>query len=446
MTLPKVLVLGVGPLPVQQARRLYAPGLRTWSFARQLARRGHQVVCATVDFGGRKEAEPLTEPWSEGAGTVTFRPLSFDVKQIIKEVRAIQHELAPECAVATTDLMNRGLAQAHLPVPVWLDFNGHPLVERQMQAAVHGSDAAVKEQWDMVLPALMFGDRFSTCSTAQKHALIGELGVAGRLNRLTGWHDLVEAIPPVCPEREFPPAPAVVRGTLCDADSFILLWTGGYNTWSDVDTLFGGLEAAMERHPRLVYVSTGGAIAGHDEVTFQRFREMVDASPRRARYHFAGWVANEEMAAYYQDADAALNLDVPTYEAMLGFRNRVQEWVVAQVPVLTTPLSEITRELTDAGLATPVAPGNPLALADAIGALIAEPADVADERARRAKKWLRERYDAENLLAGLCDWCTEPRPAPDLPAPELRPTSRWPAPDNNLSLAHRPYLKKNGLL
>ena len=43
-----------------------------------------------------------------------------------------------------------------------------------------------------------------------------------------------------------------------------MLWSGGYNLWTDVDTLFRGLEAAMARNPKVHFLSTGGAIDGTD--------------------------------------------------------------------------------------------------------------------------------------------------------------------------------------
>ncbi len=59
----------------------------------------------------------------------------------------------------------------------------------------------------------------------------------------------------------------VLRGRLASEGDFVVLWSGGYNTWTDVDTLFAGLIKAMKEEPRLRFVSIGGAIPGRDEQT-----------------------------------------------------------------------------------------------------------------------------------------------------------------------------------
>ncbi|MBN1517719.1 glycosyltransferase family 4 protein [Candidatus Sumerlaeota bacterium] len=445
-----VLMLGIGPLPAQECKRLYAPGLRTWSFAWNIACAGHRVTCATTDFGGIEEEAPLPEPMDAAGphhtGTLAFERLHFDVTQNIKALRKLHDRLGFHCAVSTTDLMNRSLAQAHLPIPVWLDFNGPPMIERQMQAAVYDSDDAVQKAWNEMLPSLMFGDRFSSCSLAQKQLMVGELGAAGRLNRRTAYLDIVQDIPPVNIERDFTPSSKkVIRGRLCGERDFVLLWTGGYNTWTDVDTLLGGLELAMRKHPHFHYVSTGGKIEGHDELTFQRFMERIDHFEFRDRCHFVGWVQNSEIPDYYAESDAAINLDAPSYEAMFGYRNRVQEWALAGLPVISTALSEITRKMEEEGLLTEIEPRDPESLANAITRHIVDPGG-AQARALTAKAWIEEELAPERLLTPLLEWCGKPEPTPDLPPPHERPKARWAGPDNNLAMSYVKHFKKYKLL
>ena len=44
------------------------------------------------------------------------------------------------------------------------------------------------------------------------------------------------------PAEETGPSDPIVRGRHVPEGAFIVLWSGGYNVWSDVDTLFAGLE------------------------------------------------------------------------------------------------------------------------------------------------------------------------------------------------------------
>ena len=81
----KILMPGVGPLPIENTQRLYAPGLRTWSFALHLARKGHTVYCATADFGGQEYSDSDLESCKTSEGEVIFIKLTLNLKQIIKQ-------------------------------------------------------------------------------------------------------------------------------------------------------------------------------------------------------------------------------------------------------------------------------------------------------------------------------------------------------------------------
>jgi hypothetical protein len=317
--------------------------------------------------------------------------------------------------VSTTDILNAACAQASGTLPLWCDFNGHPLAERQSQARCFGSDEGLASQWEYVIPSLLRADRFSTCSEAQRLALTGELGVCGRLNRWTDGISLVNALPPAALLTEFTTSqPGTLRGTRVPEDAFIVLWTGGYNTWADEETLFHALESALERIPRMVFVSTGGAIGGHDEKTFQRFQQRVQASPFRDRYVFAGWVNTFEVPGFYLEADVGINCDRQNLEGELGCRNRILDWVAARLPVLTTPVCELARDLIERDLAESFPPGNSKELADGIVRIAACPRNVLRERAERARAYLLEAYSPERAYAPLVEWAQNPYHAPDL--------------------------------
>ena len=200
------------------------------------------------------------------------------------------------------------------------------------------------------------------------------------------------------------------------ADAFVVLWTGGYNTWADVATLARGLCAAMEEAPRIHYVSTGGAIAGHDERTFGLFRALVDASPFASRFHFAGWVPTRQVPDFYLDADVGVNCDRLTLEGEFGTRNRVQEWVCAGLPVVTTNVCELTSQLAGEGLIATFAPGDWAGLRDRLLEAAARPKAEARQRADHARQYLVGRYAPERLFRELADWARQPRRAPDLAA------------------------------
>ncbi|MCH8332847.1 hypothetical protein IIC65_02850, partial [Candidatus Sumerlaeota bacterium] len=338
-----------------------------------------------------------------------------------------------DAVVASTDVINRAVVLARLPVPVYLDFNGHPMAEAQMLAKVFGSDDGLLNQWLMVLPSLLGGDRFSTCSTPQKAALLGELGAAGRLNHATADLDIVDVIHPAVAVSEPRGRPGAIRGKLMPEDGVAVLSTGGYNTWMDEQSLFKALEYAMAKDSRVHFVSIGGAIKGHNEKTFDLFKQRTASSSFTDHYHFCGWMPTEALGDYYLEADLAVNIDLACYEGLLGWRNRILEWAIAEVPIATTTLSELTVDLAERDLVAAMDCGDWKALGDHILALAADP-QPARQRAAQCKRYVTEKYDYGRAVGPILEWLESLQPAPDLPLPPLRPNVEMPiAPDNSLA-------------
>ena len=121
-------------------------------------------------------------------------------------------------------------------------------------------------------------------------ALIGELGLAGRLNAATDGHELVSVIPCGVEEDDYVHKTRVFRGIDVDEDAFVVLWSGGFNTWTDIETMFEALIYAMECDPSIHFVATGGQIDGHDEKTYPRFVKMIENSGFKDRFVLKGCV------------------------------------------------------------------------------------------------------------------------------------------------------------
>lgn len=414
----RVMITGIGPTPVnKKAIKIYAPGLRLWNFLQVLIKNNIEVVVGEALFaeedkvqGSRFNVQRLTSdvelPWY-------FLPLQPQLASV--EIKKIADREKCEAIISTTEVMNSAVALSELDLPKWFDFNGDPMAERQLQAFVYGSDEGLFSQWELMLPALLSGDRFSTCSQAQKFALIGQLAVCGRLNRFTTNYDLVAVLPPgpALTEIKLQRAEKLIRGKIVADDDFVLLWTGGYNTWTDVETLFKGVTYAMERNKKIHYVSTGGAIKGHDEHTFDKFQRLVLTSPFSQRFHFVGWVELELLHSCYYEADAAINIDYFSYEGLLGCRNRLFDWIIAGLPVITTVLSEITQLLAAKNLVACF----PINDSSALGELILDMTKNREkykEQARVAREFLLSEYTNEQLLKPLVEWAKHPERAPDI--------------------------------
>ncbi len=411
----RVFVIGVGPTPLDsEARQVYAPGLRLWNFIREIMKGGMEVVVGEWLLS-EEEINEDGVPKTVLDKDIIWYSLPRDSRRAAERIAEIATKEKVTAIISTTEITNAAAASSGVEIPLWLDFNGDPMTERQLQAAVYGSDEGLIDQWTLMIPSLLRGDHFSTCSEPQKNALIGQLGVCGRLNQYTARHALVDSLPPGPTNLELPPPSGsrCIRGNIVNPDDFVVLWTGGYNTWTDIDTLFKGLESAMSRNPSVHYVSTGGEIKGHDDKTFARFQQRINGSRFKDRFHFAGWVELRELVDFYYDADTAINIDFFSYEAILGCRNRLFDWIVAELPIITTPLSEITRLLSEKNLVTPLPSGEWETLSDIIIDMTRNRTMYKD-KAKRANEFLLKEYTNDKLLAPLVKWARNPQQAPDL--------------------------------
>jgi glycosyltransferase involved in cell wall biosynthesis len=432
-----VLVLTTGPLPFDSINKVYAMALRGWLLARNLLEAGHAVTLVNIQI---LTGEP-SSPYNQFEQTAS-RPLDVEkspelaawfgdcpVQKLLYYVIAhekligttlldqICQRLKPDCIVSVGNYASFVGTSLTVPVPFWADLCGSNMAEGQAKAYTYNDNNYLEHFRQMELAVLKRADRFSAVSRAQMFALVGELGLLGRLNRQTYGHDLVSSVPVA-----FDPAPVkpagnrvIVRGRLCPEDAFILLWSGGFNTWTDTETLFEGVKVAMERSSQLHMVVTGGGIVGHDEVSFPAFQARVNASPYRERFHFVGWVPTADLPVYYRESNLAILLDKWSYEGLLGSRSRILEWARYALPCVMTVTSELLQELNDAEALLTFDHESPDQLANLLVGLVEDA--TKRERLRQLGLRLQETaaglYRSEKVYRPILNWVRNPLPAPD---------------------------------
>jgi glycosyltransferase involved in cell wall biosynthesis len=284
--------------------------------------------------------------------------------------------------------------------------------EAQAKAYVYDDDRYLLHFWSIMKPILETGDIFSSVSERQRYALLGELATAGRFNKHSLGYDFVRVIPCGIENREFRHDKRVLRGIHVDDSDFVVLWNGGFNTWTDVDTLFQGLETAMKRNDHVRFVCAGAEIPGHDERTYAKFTKLVEGSKVRGNFVLLGWVHPADIHNYYFEADLGINVDRSCYEAVFGSRNRILGWLQAGLPVLTTDLTELSQILKDQGIATTYPPHSPKDLAQSILQL-AEDSSLLRKRGEAGKRFVFENFTFEKTTMPLREWVASPSLAPD---------------------------------
>lgn len=411
----KILIIGVSPLPIDSSTTLYGLGHRTWHFTEPLLKDGHQVVLITVRIPSAKDVGLNLDKVikQENKNFIYYCINEPELFQNIQFHQEIHDHFAPDCIIGVNGYPASFGARIKSDKPYWSDLNGALMTEAQAKSYVNGNNEPVKQFWEQELFCLYRSDKFSTVSEPQQYMLLGELATIGRLNQYTIGYDFV------CPirnsiENKFMENKnrQLIRGKIAGRDNYLVLWSGGYNTWTDIDTLYTGLIRSMEINPAIRFISTGGILPGHDEITYQRFMDKIQNSPFRDRFHLLGWVPNNDVFDYYFESDLGINIDSMNYETLTGARNRLIHMMKTGLPVLTslgTEISHIIRK-ENIGLTFPI--GNALELTNQI-LYAAEHREQLQAIGQRGKDFIYKNYIYEKTIQPVRDWVNNPQPAPD---------------------------------
>lgn len=407
----RIVIIGSSPLAFEKAEKNYGAGIRTWHFANAAKDANCDVMIIGYQMPNCFKDEPpeIKNLQIEGIDYYSVAGQIFENKDWMKE-KIIQFN--PDCIVGVNTYPASIVAQLNLDIPFWADLNGSVMAEGQVKSYVHDNDFFLHHYFKMESKALSKADIFSTVSESQGFSLIGELGIWGRLNKNTLGYRFVRVIPNAAENQKFQHTKNVIRGVLAKESDFVVLYSGGYNTWTDVDTLFQGLEKAMAENQNLVFVSTGGQIDGHDELTYPHFEDLIKSSQFKDRFHLCGWVPSEDLPNYYLEADLGINSDKFTYEAILGARTRILDWLRVPLTFVSTPLSEITNYLIQNNLAFGFKQGDSDDLAKKLVNISSNRKELENIK-NRLEEIFEDEFTAKNIFGEFKSWIKNPKHAPD---------------------------------
>lgn len=402
----RILVMGY-ELPVMAKGAVEARGYRTWQFVEPLVADGHHV-CLVIS--GQADRFDVTH--SLGS-RVSCHYLAMQRLGWPRRLNRLHDRFGPDAILAVT--FNNCLRATRLVTdrPIWMDIYGDKLAEAQIASYVLQSSRGYRNMFRYLKEVLRWGDVYSTCSTPQKYALVGQLGMVSRLTRQNlGYEFVYPVLPGVpCHPRGAGGGPTL-RGGRVPADAFVVLWCGGYNVWTDVTILFQALDEAMSQNPQLAFVSVGGKVSIGQNDTYDRFLDMVETSVHRHRFHMLGWRPASEIPAYYRQADVGISLDAFHYETLLGTRTRLAEMMRHGLPLITSVGCELSVVIHDQELGLTFPIGDAAALRDHILALAGDPAK-RQILAERAQDYAAQQLSFSETTRPFLEWARRPYHAPD---------------------------------
>ncbi len=413
----KILAVGIGPLLAPGVTKVGGQCLRTWHLIQPLLSAGHNIRLFTIPIPD-KDTDILTLPVTEEKTYNDFSYIQINrhsIEEILRILYAEVAEFSPDALLGINTFPASALAMLETNIPLWADLNGYAMAEGQTKCRLYQNDGELEIFWRQELSIVRRADKFSVVSQPQKYALLGELALAGRLNRFTFDYEFAHWLPNAVNEiyLKLPDTnQRYLRGKLVPAEAFIVLWSGGFNTWTDIDFLYQALSMAMQANPRIHLVVAGGMVDGHDERTYPRFQQLVAESPFKDRFHLCGWIPAEQTSYFFIESDLGINIDTINYETIFGARNRLTNMLAMGLPVLTTLGTEISHIIAAEKIGFTVPIGDLQGFASTI-------IEAAENRARlkeigeQARAYALKNFSYSATTRDLQQWMAKPASAPD---------------------------------
>lgn len=398
----KVLIVGHAPLPNENTKHTYALGKRTWQFVKPLIDKGYEVCLIAFRLSTSQNDQATNNP----KHTFTYYNLESNIMYDSEYLLSLIHSFEPDCCIGVTTLASSILARLDLKIPFWADLYGSIMAESQVKAATFNDDQDFYYFVNLEQSVLSLADKISTVSKAQRLSVIGELGLVGRLNSYTAGYEFVHTIPVGGDNETYVPTQNVIRNIITPDNAFVILYSGGYNTWLDIQTLFDGVEGAMRQDDEIHFVSTGGEIIGHDNQTYASFKTLISQSSYKDHFHLCGWVNSDSLHNYYLESNVGIIADKLCYEAELGSRTRIIDWLRAELPAVCNPISEITIEIEQSGIGFCFEIGNAQTLTSQLLMLKRNPQLIQNAK-EKTRNIFKEIYSIEATMPPLINWLTQ---------------------------------------
>lgn len=409
----RILLLGYDPPIFYPEEKTEAANYRTWQFLEPLLEDEHSVFLCTYNEVLNHSKLSVPKEWIP---KLKYQPIRFGRSGWRSQLQQIHDNFKPDSIVAANFYPSLYATRLKTNMPIWMDIYGDVITIIQAANFHHKTNRGLPTTIQFVREVLLRGDIFSVCGIPQKHMLVGELAMTGRLNHLTFGYEFVRTILPGAAPLDIDPSEGKSRNLLSNLDvsneDFVVLWAGGYNTWTDTQTLFKGLEWAMEQNPSIHFVSVGANTYQAKDNTYAQFLEYIQNSKHRKHYHMLGWRPWVEIPQYYAESDIGINIDALHYETIYGTRTRLLEMISVGLPVITSLGSELSYTLREQQLAITFEIQDWKSLGRQILSLSRNP-EKRDNMSKMSLQYAKKDLSFESTTIPLRDWVQTPQVAPD---------------------------------
>ncbi len=418
----RIVLFGMSPLPFENEKKAYGTGIRTWQFLLPLLKENHEVCLISY---------AIPSAFDSDFRSVVNKNNSYNDKSFLNHIisskdfedtdflSGLVSDFSPDIVAGATFYPSFAasetmqLLKGKTDMPFWADLFGHVMAEGQARAFIDKSDECLFHYWNKEYSIIRNADVFSCVSGRQAYATIGELGAAGRLNKETSGYEFTRVIPIGIPDEKYVHERQVFRGMgKISEDDFVVLWTGGFNTWTDVDTLFKGLTMAMGVNPKIKFVSTGGEIPEQDIITYPHFKELVNKSDFKENFLLTGWINGKDVPNYYFEADVGINIDRDIYEVKLGSKSRILDWMRAGLPVISSNVCELTEIMEKEKIGYTFKPHDAADLSEKLVELSGKKGELV-KTALKAKNYAESNFSFPETVKPFTEWILRPDLAPD---------------------------------
>ncbi len=156
---------------------------------------------------------------------------------------------------------------------------------------------------------------------------------------------------------------------------------------------------------RFRFAGLDGVAVDRELPLASRIRAVVAASPDlAARSEMVPWLPYAERGRLYADADVGVCTYGDHLETRLSMRTRVIDMVWGGLPLVVSAGDEMSRVVETEGLGRVVPPGDPVALADAVTALLVAP-DARRAASARARALATGPLSWDRQVGPLARYC-----------------------------------------